>query len=212
LKAKQHRYSDRLTATRAGLVVAALLLINLSAARAEQPSEGDSPSRHLHFVVKGPQDDKRIYLSIEGHPQEEVELCQTPGWGNLQVYFSPDDSWVVVQDGGGSLGVSLRLFRREKGAAYKEMTERDVGRAAELAAMKLNHFPEKELLDHRYVKLLSWSVDSKTFLFSMSGHGGDGATHIRITEWTGIYDLANGTIGFDLNQMNQGVFQAEKGR
>jgi hypothetical protein len=136
-------------------VLSALLLINPSATRAEQPSEGDSPSGHLHFVVKGPQEDKRIYLSMEGHPQEEVELCQTPGWGNLEIHFSPDDYWIGVQDGGGSLGISLRLFRRETGATYKERTEVDVGRAAELTALKQNNLPAKELLDHRYLKVLA---------------------------------------------------------
>ena len=186
-----------------------LLFLSAGLARGTQVDEGDSPSGHIHFVVKGPQDDKRIYLSVKDHPQDQVALCQTPGWGNLEVHFSPDDYWIVVQDGGGSLGISLRLFRRETGVTYKEMTDVDMGRAAELAALQQNDLPPKELLDHRYMKLLAWSADSKGFVFSLSGHGGDGKIHIRINNWIGIYDLATGAIDFDLTKVNQGVLEKE---
>jgi hypothetical protein len=56
---------------------------------AQQQNEGDSPSGKIHFVVRGGDDEKKIYLSVPGANSKEVELCETPGWGNLVVHFHP---------------------------------------------------------------------------------------------------------------------------
>jgi hypothetical protein len=77
------------------LITSAFLL------HAQQQNEGDSPSGKIHFVVRG-DEEKKIYLSPAGASSQEVELCETPGWGNLVIHFSPDDDWIVVQDGGPS--------------------------------------------------------------------------------------------------------------
>jgi hypothetical protein len=122
---------------------------------AQQQNEGDSPSGKIHFVVRGGDDEKKIYLSVPGANSKEVELCETPGWGNLVVHFSPDDYWIIVQDGGPSLGISLRLFRREKGVKFTEQKEADIDGKAERLALKQNGFPAQEILDHRYVKVLA---------------------------------------------------------
>ncbi|MDQ6809601.1 MAG: hypothetical protein M3Z64_09300 [Verrucomicrobiota bacterium] len=183
-------------------------LIAAGCCRAEQINEGNSPSGSLHFSVKGPQDDRRIFLSSADHPQDEVELCQTEGWGNLEVHLSPDDSWVVVQDGGSSLGVSFRLFQRVREVTFKELTDADIDGKAERMALEI-HDSAKELLDHRYMRLLSWAADSRSFLFSLSGHGGDEKGHVRIDHWFGIYDLVSGKISFDLRSANHSAVRME---
>ena len=182
-------------------VAAIVCLMGWHCCRADQQNEGNSVSGDVHFVVRGTPDDRRIYLSGAGHPQDEVELCHTEGSGNLEMHFAPDDSSLVVQDGGSSLGVSLRLFQRDRGVSYKEITKADIDGKAERAAL------EQELLDHRYVKLLVWSADSKSFLFSLSGHGGDQKSQVRINRWLGIYDLASGNITFDLGKTNRAALE-----
>jgi hypothetical protein len=179
-------------------------------AHGAQQNEGDSPSGQIHFVVRGAQDEKKISLSLKGNPKEEVVLCDTPGWGNLELHFSPDDNYIAVQDGGDSLGISLRLFRRTNEAAYAELTEVDLNRAAELAALKQNNLPARELLDHSYLKVLAWSGDSRSLLISLSGHGGDDKSHIRINKWIGFYDVATGVFGSDLREINQTAIQTER--
>lgn len=189
-------------------VAAVISLLSLPMVRADQQNEGNSASGSIHFVVRGAQDDKRIYLSLAGHPRDEVELCQTEGSGNLELHFSPDDVWLVIQDGGSSLGVSLRLFQRDRGVIYKEMPKTDIDGKAERSALEQNGLAG-DLLDHRYTKLLAWSADSKSFLFSLSGHGGDDKNHVRLTRWLGIYDLASGHIGFELSKPNHGAVEKD---
>jgi len=60
---------------------------------AEQQSEGDSPSRSIHFELRKTSDEgtKEIWLSEKDNKSTAVKLCDTPGWGNLDIHFSPDD-------------------------------------------------------------------------------------------------------------------------
>jgi hypothetical protein len=183
-------------------LAALLCFLGLQLCRAEQQNEGNSATGEIHFVVKEAQDDKTIYLSPAGNHHDEVELCHTEGSGNLETHFSPDDSWLVIQDGGSSLGISLRLFQRTQGVSYKEITNADVGGKAEQKALEQEGLG-KELLDHGYMKVLAWSADSRSFLFSLSGHGGDQKNQVRINRWLGIYDLASGNISFDLSKTNR---------
>jgi len=184
------------------LIIAPLLL------HAQQQNEGDSPSGKIHFVVRG-DEQKKIYLSLTGASSQQVELCETPGWGNLVIHFSPDDYWIVVQDGGPSLGISLRLFRRDKGVKFIEQKDANIDGKAERLALKQNGFPSQEILDHRYLKVLAWSRDSTCILIALKGHGGTPEQAVTIQNWLGVYDLAKGEIDFDLGKMNRGALQEE---
>src|SRR5208337_620702 len=67
---------------------------------AGQLNQGNSPSGKIHFELRGQaQDSKEIWLSPADHKDQGVKLCDTQGWGNLEVHFSPDDCWIIVQDG-----------------------------------------------------------------------------------------------------------------
>ena len=175
---------------------------------AQQQNEGDSPSGRIHFVVRG-DEEKKIYLSVPGGNSQEVELCETPGWGNLVIHFSPDDYWLIVQDGGPSLGISLRLFRRETGVKFIEEKDADIDGKAERLALEQNGFPAQEILDHRYMKVLAWSSDSTCVLIRLKGHGGTQGQHVRIEGWIGVYDLASGKIEFKLEKMNRRAVEKE---
>ncbi len=175
---------------------------------AQQQNEGDSASGKIHFVVRG-EEEKKIYLSPAAASSQEVELCETPGWGNLVLHFSPDDYWIVVQDGGPSLGISLRLFRRDKGVKFTEQKDADIDGKAERLALKQNGFPPQEILDHRYMKVLAWSRDSTCILIALRGHGGTRERAVSVQNWVGVYDLAKGEISFDLGKMNRGALREE---
>ena len=175
---------------------------------AQQQNEGDSPSGKIHFVIRG-ENEKKIYLSVPGGHSQEVELCETPGWGNLVIHFSPDDYWLIVQDGGPSLGISLRLFRRDKGVIFREQKDADIDGKAERLALKLNGFGAQEILDHRYVKVLAWSRDSTCVLIALRGHGGTRKQAVTIENWIGVYDLASGDVGFDIGKMNRRALEKE---
>jgi hypothetical protein len=177
---------------------------------AQQQNQGASLTGAIQYELRqGSEDSKRLWLFPKDRAAETVELCETPGWGNLSVHFSPDDYWIIVEDGGGSLGVSLRLFRREKGVRFKELEDADIEGKAELMALADIGLSGKQLLDHRYAKVLAWSADSKTVLVRVSGSGSRNNCGVIIDGWTGLYELASGTISFDLKRFNR---QAAKGR
>ena len=176
---------------------------------AEQQTQGTSPSGEIHYELReGADESKRIWLFPKDRPAQAVELCETPGWGYLSVHFSPDDNWLIVQDGGGSLGVSLRLFKREAGVRFRELEEAKIDDKIERLALTQAGAPAKQVLDHRYAKVLSWSADSKAVLVSVSGSGSNGGRRISVEGWTGIYDVGSGAVSLDLKKFNRTAAEA----
>jgi hypothetical protein len=178
---------------------------------ADQQNEGESPSGNIHFEVRKTSNEasKEIWLAPKDKKAGAVKLCETPGWGNLELHFSPADSWLIVQDGGGSLGVSLRLFKQDKGVAFKEVEGADINGKAEKFALQRNGLPAEQLLDHRYARCLAWSADSKKVLVQISGHGGNAKFRVTIRDWQGIYDLDSSNFSFDLTKMNTGSIEKQ---
>src|SRR5438046_2491992 len=177
---------------------------------AEQQNKGASESGEISYElrdIRGEELGKEIWLYPEHHTDAAVHLCDTEGWGALEMHFSPDDHWLIVQDGGASLGVSLRLFRREKGVNFIEIKDADINGKAERVALKSNGLPEKEILDHRYVEVLGWSRDSKIVRVRISGHSGG---RLRIAGWVGLYNVATGTFSVDLKEFDSHT--VEKGK
>jgi hypothetical protein len=187
-------------------LLAAVLLAAANPLHAEQESQGSSDSGKLRWELKkAGQDGVTIWLSgPEGSPAAPVKLCETEGWGNLQMHIAPDDNWIIVQDGGGSLGIHIRLFKRTKGLNFA-VQERDIEGEMEKLAWKSAGLPAQNILDHQYTRVIAWSPDSKSVLLRTAGHGGKK----RIRGFTAVYDLGAGTFSFDLAKMNAGAAGAE---
>jgi len=162
---------------------------------------GQSESGKISYELRGEEvGERELWLYPENHADAAVYLCDTEGWGALEMHFSPDDHWLIVQDGGASLGVSLRLFRRDKGVNFTEIKDADINGKAERMALKSNGLPAKEILDHRYVDVLGWSRDSKTVAVRIKGHYAD---RVSIRDWIGLYKVATGTFTFDLKEFDR---------
>ena len=127
-----------------------------------------------------------------------VSLGETPGWGSLDLYFSPNNEWLIVQDGGASLGISLRLFQRKKGAHFVEKNVQ-LNEGAERLALQRSGV-KKGATDHRYLQVVGWSNDSRFVILRLSGHGPD---ELRIRGWFTVYDVKTGKFSFDLNALNE---------
>lgn len=144
-----------------------------------------------------------IWLS-QSDSEDYVKLCDTEGWGNLRVHFAPDDNSIIVQDGGASMGIHLRVFSRD--TAQRRITfyekDADVGGKAEKFALKQAAAPASLSLDHRYVRCLLWSEDSRFVLISMNGkrHASDQAYRAN---WIGVYSLAENQVTTDLSCFNR---------
>jgi len=109
----------------------------------DQPAEGVSASGELHFELRGDPHEPGAEIWLWQTARENaVKLCDTPGWGNLSVYFSPDDRHVIVRDGGSSMGIELRLFSRGNTNApdeFKEQENASIGDNAERFALDLSN-------------------------------------------------------------------------
>jgi hypothetical protein len=196
---------------RATLCATLFLLMFVASTSAEQQNKGSSGSGQIEWQLReGAEESKRIWLAPRDRPNEAVELCETHGWGNLSIHFSPDDSWLIVQDGGGSLGISLRLFKREKGLRFKELEEADINGKVERAALVDAGAFSKDPLDHLYASVLGWSADSRTVLVRVAGSGSRNNRQVAVEGWTGVYDLASGAISLDLKKFNRQAVKETK--
>ena len=170
--------------------------------RADQPTSGKSPGGHVNYEVRPAGDEKEIWVYRDNETGRANKMCTTPGWGNLRLFFSPDDRWIIVQDGGSSLGVSLRLFHREGEHTYTERDKENIDDKTEAAALKSDGFGGKEISDHRYAECLDWSADSRYVLVRVRGKGSDGTNNV-VFSWMCVYDLDTGKVGTDLSKINQ---------
>jgi len=187
----------------ARLLFAVTTLLLAGSAAAEQETKGESDSGKLAWELRKGADTAEIWISSpENKNTPAVKLCETEGWGNLQMHFSPDDFWILVQDGGGSLGIHLRLFRRTKGATFAEQKQ-DIEEQMEKLAWKSAGQPAENVLDHQYTRVLAWSADSKCVLIRTAGHGGKR----RISGFTAVYDLGTKTFSMDLAKLNGGAVE-----
>lgn len=179
-----------------GLVV---LLLTLQA-RAQQPEEGWSNRGGWKFEVReNPDGDKEIWIIPETNPAAARKMATTGGWGNLRVHISPDDKVIVVEDGGGSLGIDLRVFRSSgEQAVFVEDETVKIGDAVEAWALRKLNAPGDMILGHRYIHAHGWSTDGTKLLVSIAGREGE----IQVPGWFAIYDLESGTLSFDLAGLN----------
>lgn len=183
------------------LTAACLCTLPLTLA-ANQPASGKSPGGHVSYEIRPAADGKEVWVYRDNETTRANKMCETVGSDNLKLFFSPDDRWIIVQDGGASLGVSLRLFHREGEHSYAERDKEDIGTKAENAALKSDGFGGKDLSDHRYAECLAWSADSRCVLVRVSGKGDDGTNHVQFS-WVGVYDLDTGKVSADLSKLNK---------
>jgi hypothetical protein len=198
--------SYRLTFFKASLSATLWSFVFATTALPAQQDKGESPSGAIGYTLSGSKDEKQLFLFSPDKPKQKVLLCETPGFGNMVVSFSPNEEWIVVQDGGGSLGVSLRLFHKERDLKFTEEKDANIDGKVEMAALQQNGFPATEILEHRYVRLLQWSGDSSALLVAVSGRGASEGRHVRIDGWVAAYQIRSGTIIFDLKAINAHAF------
>jgi hypothetical protein len=176
-----------------------------------QLDQGDSLTGKIHYELRAgsAEGGKAIWLWSKEDKSDAAMLCETPGWGNLEIHFAPNDQWIVVQDGGSSLGVSLRLFRRNDGVKFHEIKDADVDGKSERLALQQAGLPPKEISDHRYVHCVSWSGDSSMILVSSDGKG-VGGEHAIGFHWIGIYHVEDGRFTSDLTEFNRHAVEKVK--
>ncbi len=122
---------------------------------AQQPTEGWSNRGGWKYEVRENNDgEKDIWIIPESNPAAAKIMTSTGGWGNLRVHVSPDDKIIIVEDGGGSLGIHLRIF--VAGAGIAEFVEDEnfpLSDTVEAWALAKAGAPAGTFLGHRYIRV-----------------------------------------------------------
>lgn len=176
-----------------------VLLAGISSVMAEERKDGVSPSGKIGWHVVATAAGAEVLISEADQGESAAQkLGEVLSVSNTQVFVAPDDSWIIVQSGGGSVGVSLSAFSREKGMIYHQEKEMDIGAVALLAACGGDQ-KKADTMDHVYVRLNGWAKDSKSVLVEVGARGGAG----KVDSFFAIYDLTEKKIGFDLEKFNR---------
>jgi hypothetical protein len=148
-----------------------------------------------------------IWMWPDGHKADAIKLCEVEGSiGRVKV--SPDSDWLIVEDGGASLGISLRLFKHESGLTYKEIKKPDITKKAIELALH-NAKPAGAELLHAYLECVAWPSDSRHILVYLTGNVW-AAGQRRNIEWAAVYDVPSSTFSRNLTEFNRDVLWQSK--
>jgi hypothetical protein len=165
------------------LVVCALI----SAVRADDFS-GKSPSGKLSFESKT---EKELYVWLTGQPEKKVLVHQNDEIFIQSAAISPDDVWIALEHGGGSLGHTVLFFRRQKGLNFQELgagnNESDPSEKIATFALQTRGIKEN-ILDHLYLHPVKWTDNSWWLIVSLDGKGSFQGKQTRITNWRCRYN------------------------
>ena len=159
----------------------------------------DSPSLTLRAEAyfQNNERDRTIYLFEPGKPQERVILCKFNR--DAELLFSPDESWIALNDVIGSIVSEIRLFKRIKGLNYSESNIHADALSWKLLE-RLHKIPRKVDLMHTYARVIKWSSDSSSFLVALSGHTD---INLHVDEWVCVFDLRTKRASLSLSLLNR---------
>ena len=151
-----------------------------------------------------PHANRKIYLIEPSKPESTEVLCEFER--DAEIIFSPDDSWIALNDFVGSSESTIRLFKRVSGLKYQESKIHPDSKSWDL----LSHYhrvPYPKTLIHSYAQVVQWAADSSAVLICLSGHN-DIKSHVD--NWLCVFDLRLNKASLDLACMNRGsvIFHA----
>ena len=159
----------------------------------------------MNYELRGDPHNLGVEVWIwEDAREDAFKLCDTEGWGNFRIYFSPNDRFILVEDGGSSMGIHLRLFTRvavKEGPLFTEKESANIEDKAGNFLLNRSGLPTGPILDHRYAHYWYWSENSCAALFHISGHGVIESRAYRISSLC-VYDLESDEVTLDLARMN----------
>ena len=176
--------------------VVALLCHPLFAAT-DATTAGVSPSREIAWSLN-PENGELNLVRADGKGSP-VKLCDTLGPNNLGVFFSPDEKYIFVTDGGASLGIHGTLYKRSSRLEYSEV-DFDFDLATQKLALEAETGKKitDTVLDHSYIKCLGWSRDGQWIVLEISGKGSLNGKRVEISGFRCAYSPSKGEMTNDL--------------
>lgn len=149
-------------------------------------------------------DDREVWLAPQGRPQDRVLLYTHQRI--VEVLFSRDERWLIVNDYMLSDETRPNLFKRGDGVRYTEVTEAQISKKARRFVAR--YYPTVENFAHFYVEAVHWAASSKAVLISIYGHSDD--TEDRLDPWLCVFHLDGMRFSLNFSVLNQGAFQRSR--
>jgi hypothetical protein len=146
---------------------------------------------------------RQIWLARSRHPQEKFFLFQHKR--SADVIMSPDELFLVINDRLASNKSIVRLFKKEEGLHYRELTRLHLDEKIWQKAAETGHFI-LPWLDHLYCRCIEWQ-DNHRIRLVINGEGLAGShPPFYVESWFCTYDLSTQKIEFDPFQPNAKPF------
>ena len=151
---------------------------------------------------------REVWLAPAGRPSERV-LLYTHG-RSIEVLFSPNQSWLIINDFAGSSEAEPYLFRRVQRHEYrKEKTE--IGDQVWRFVGKRHPVVLRADFGHRYVRVMRWAGDSRAFLVAAFGHLDSSEERFALDPWLCVFTIDGRRVSLDLGLMNRGALHSRGG-
>lgn len=148
---------------------------------------GASPSGKLYYESKK---EKEFYIWSPAEPKKRFLLYDEKDGAIQAAAISPDDVWVALESGSGSMGHFILFFKRQTGLEFKQVHQ-DLP-ADEVGTLALVSKGIKEnFLDHFYLHPIDWSEDSKWLTVALDASGVGKGERIQIRNWRCRYNLVS---------------------
>ena len=127
---------------------------------------------------------------------------------SVDIIFSPDEQWLVINNFLGSNEAYPVLFKRQSGVGYNEVDHSISEKVWRLVAKDYPIVLSQEF-GHQYVEALRWSNDSKVFLVAAFGHL-DSTERQSLDPWLCIFKVDGFNLTLDLRPMNGGAMVRDR--
>jgi hypothetical protein len=149
---------------------------------------GKSPSGKLSFESKN---ERELYIWLTDRPEKKVLVQKNDEIMIQSAAISPDDVWIALEHGGGSLGHTVLFFKRQRGLNFQPFGggANDPDPSEKVGAYALQTKGVKEnILDHSYLHPVRWTDNSMWLIVSLDAKGSFQGKVTRITNWRCRYN------------------------
>ncbi len=115
--------------------------------------------------------ERQIWLADKKNPKNRFLLFEHGR--SAEVLFSPNQSWLIINNFYVSNLSDVLLYRKIDGLKYSEVKDADIFNKVEAICMKENKIKPSFAVGHLYAQALRWSADSNAIIVKMWGDGED---------------------------------------
>ena len=172
--------------------------------------EGTEPSPLGDILVKHyfrSDDYKReVWLVSASRPADQM-LLYVHG-RSVEVLFSPDERWLIINNFSSSTETNPYLFQRVQGLRYTPVENAKIGEKVWQLVGKQYPVVLSRDFGHRYVQVMRWAYDSKSFLVVAFGHLDSIEKQSALDPWYCVFTVDGLRASLDLAFMNRGALSS----